>query len=206
MQNITFFFFPLFTCLFISTQISTSPFNDPFNNPYNNQQQSTRITSGNGTLYVDESNALKDLHFNGVATLKNSNIEKNVHVNGYLRADNSTIRSLSVNGKATISNCIIQKETQVNGSFWAEASTFHDLVSISSEKVTFIECTIAAIEMREIGKKWVFWGSTTQIVKLKHGSKIQGTIFFEQGDGEVWLYDPNCTCGNVIGGKIIRKY
>jgi hypothetical protein len=137
---------------------------------------------------------------NGMATLENTQVRGNTCVNGSLRADNSEMTELQVNGQAVLKNCLVRGNVVINGFLNAEDSKFYEGLSVSSQKTVFSNCSVASLRIRDTSS----YGSV-QIVELHKGTKINGPIVIDSGNGEVWLFSNSEVTGDVVGAKVIKK-
>lgn len=134
---------------------------------------------------------------NGFVTLNGTQVTEHLQVNGRLKAEEAEIEAMQVNGQATLDRCSIFQKSSVCGSLIATLSKFSDELSVSSEKVFFDSCTLNTLQIIKVnGYQGV------QIVELRGKTKINGSIVFESGNGEI-IADPECEItGNIVGGKV----
>lgn len=144
---------------------------------------------------------LNSIQSNGTVTLAGTEVSGLVQVNGSLKAKNSKINSIQVNGEADLRYCKITDTTIINGSLTAEDTTFENSLSVASQKTVLKMCTIDSLSIREVNG---YKGK--QIVDLRSGTKVRGSIVVESGNGEIWISPHSKISENqVSGAKIYRK-
>jgi hypothetical protein len=84
------------------------------------------------------------------------------------------------------------------GYLQAHQAKFEEALVLSGQKAVFIGCTLASIT---VNKDASFKGK--QIIELRQGTKVTGSITFESGKGEVHLY-PGATVKEVLGGALVH--
>lgn len=104
-------------------------------------------------------------------------------------------------GGVQLTNCSIAYSTHINGSLNAQNTQFQGEISIASQKVVLKKCIVNSLLVREVAG---FKG--TQIVDLRDGTNVLGTIIFSGGKGEVWLTNESTINPNAVSGaEVIQK-
>lgn len=143
---------------------------------------------------------LESINVNGSANLDETKVLGRTVVNGSLSANESSMNTLQVNGQAQLKDCSISGEAIINGALSADNTTFDGEISAASQRITLEGCSVASIRMRETASY-----SRPQVVELRRGTKVSGSITVESGNGEVWLFSDSQVAGEVVGAKVIRK-
>lgn len=140
---------------------------------------------------------VEKIETNGLIKLDGTTITEYLQVNGSLKAEGAQIEKMQINGQATLDNCLIKKKSVVCGFLSVINSKFRDELSVSSEKATFNSSTLTSLHILQVeGYQGV------QLVELVGKTKIDGSITFDSGKGEV-IADPDTEItGKIIGGKI----
>lgn len=137
---------------------------------------------------------------NGFVTLKGSKVTKRLQVNGRVEAEGCSIARMEINGSADLSDCVIKGRGSVNGVLVANDSNFDDKLTVTSEKMTFNNCTLKALYIPLMtGCK------EPQIVELLGKTQVSGTITFASGKGEVIAGPGSELNGAVIGGSVRKN-
>ncbi len=143
---------------------------------------------------------VNSIQANGSVLLEGTKVLGAVNINGNLEADEASIGSLHVNGQVGLTNCLVSNQSVVNGSLSAENSNFQGEISISSQKILLRTCSVSSLKVREVmGYRGV------QVVDLRSGTKVTGSIVVDSGNGEVWLSSNSEVNGSVSGATIVRK-
>lgn len=143
---------------------------------------------------------LSSIQANGSLILDGTKVLGLVQVNGSLDADEANIESLHINGRADIKNSLIKNGTKVDGALIANNTMFQHELSVASQKITLGTCSVDTLIVREVAG---FAG--IQVVDLRSGSKITGSVNFESGHGEIWLSSNSEVSGEITGAKVVRK-
>ena len=151
------------------------------------------VTHGNLT-YGKE--ILDSIDATGLVTLDGTTVSDLLTVKGSLQAANCQIGKLDILGSTILDNCTIYQFSTITGVFTARGSYFPRGLSICSKEIEFSACTVASLQILKNSD-----ANEPQIVRLKNGTKIDKTITFDAGNGEVRM-DSSCQVGNVTGGKI----
>jgi hypothetical protein len=123
-----------------------------------------------------------------------------VDVTGSLIAQEARLGGLLVKGEANLQDCRIEGTAEVIGSLRAYGGSFEKELALLAQKAVFEQCDVAAIRIREdLGFKG------KQVIELKKGTHVRGSIVFEAGRGEVILHPGAHLLGNVTGGHIVKK-
>ncbi len=143
---------------------------------------------------------LDSLQATGLIKLQGTSIANSIRLTGSLISQNAKIGTLDIIGEANLTDTTIQHGGTVLGSLQAVRSTFLQPLTILSQKVLFTASRVESLIIRQDAS---FKGK--QIVELKQGTIISGSIHFESGKGEVIIF-PGCqVLGTVTGGKIVKK-
>lgn len=143
---------------------------------------------------------LAAIQANGSVILEGTQVLGSVKVNGSLQADQAVIDSLQINGKADLKSCLIKNSADINGSLMANNTEFLHELSVASEKITLIKYSANALIVRPVEG---FKGA--QIIDLRSGTKVNGPIVVESGNGEIWLSSNSVASGKITGTKIVKK-
>lgn len=133
---------------------------------------------------------------NGTVSLEGTKVLGLVNVNGSLYAEESAINSFKVNGQLVLKHCSISQTSSVNGTLSADNTVFLNEISVASQKVTLSLCTLNSLVIREI-----VGFNGIQVIDLRNGTKVNGPITVESGNGEVWLSSNSEVTGLVTGLK-----
>lgn len=152
---------------------------------------------GSGTYGAE---TLETLSGFGLVKLNGTSITNQLDMKGSLISQNAEIGTLNVMGEANLTGTTVKNNSLVEGSLQAVRSKFLGNVILSSQKAVFTATQLDSITVK---KDMGFKGK--QIIELKQGSIINGSVHFESGKGEVILF-PGCqVLGPVTGGKVIKK-
>lgn len=143
---------------------------------------------------------VESIQANGSVILEGTKIIGSVYVNGSLNAEESAIGSLQVNGQVELKNCLINNTTTINGSLNAINTMFQKELSIASQKITLVTCSVDTLIVREINGY-----DGAQVIDLRSGTKVTGPIVVESGNGEIWLSSNSEISDQVSGAKVFRK-
>ncbi len=138
-----------------------------------------------------------EIQVNGFVKLEGTKVLDHLQVNGCLKAENAKIEEMQVNGQATLDHCFIKQKSVICGALVATSSQFDNELSVSSERVIFNSCVLSSLRILRVGG---YQG--TQAVELRGKTKINSSIIFESGNGEVIVDSDSEIIGTVIGGKI----
>ena len=140
------------------------------------------------------------INVNGSASFDEIKVQGKTIVNGSLYADESAMNTLQVNGRAQLKNCSISSEAVINGALLADNTNFGGELSVASQQIKLGGCSVASIRIREVASY-----TGTQVVELRSGTKVNGSITVESGKGEVWLFSNSQVIGEIIGAQVIEK-
>lgn len=143
---------------------------------------------------------LASLDATGLIKLNGTSITGPLHLTGSLIAKNGELGSLEILGEANLTDSLVKEGGSILGSLQAIRSTFQKPISVLAQKVVFTASHLEAITVLRDGG---FKGK--QIVELKQGTIVQGSIHFESGKGEVLVFPGSQVLGPVTGGKVVRK-
>ena len=136
----------------------------------------------------------------GSAIFNKVTVHQGTTINGNLQANTSSLTALTVNGRAELSDSSIQGKTKINGFLLADHTKFNEEISCYSQRIVLSACLTSSITVREDGGY-----HETQVIELKDGTKVNGSIEFKSGNGEIWLFAGSEITGEVLGAKIIKK-
>lgn len=136
----------------------------------------------------------------GLIKLNRTSILKQLRLTGSLIAQGAKIGSLDISGEANLTDTTIENGGNVIGSFQATRSTLKKNLTVLSQKILITASNLESITIRQDSG---FKGK--QILELRQGTIINGSVHFESGKGEVLIFPGSQVLGNVTGGKIIRK-
>ena len=153
--------------------------------------------ASSGNLYY-KNESLDSIHGNGLVKIVNCTISESVHVNGSLSCEDSIVGSLHVNGQASIKNSTIQGNSTISGFLESVSSKFQSEMTVSSQKIILKASVIDSLVINDVGEH------LPEIVELKNGTTINGSITFRSGKGEV-IMDSNCKILGKVKGGIIRR-
>ncbi len=184
----------------------------------------TQLAAKNPEIYMETgfgktyfgNETIKNIHACGKVVLDATQVTESLNVNGDLQANDAQIANMAVNGKSDLrncsvkemkinghihlDNCSIERESLVNGFLVAVHTTFSEKLTASSPKLIFEDCQLDSIHMKKDSEE-----NKTQVIELKKGTKVDGSITFESVKGEVILSSDSVVTGKIIGGKIIRQ-
>lgn len=148
-----------------------------------------------------EKETLDSIQTNGVVSLKGTKVLGMVNVNGSFSAEASTIHSLQINGDVHLMNCVIENSALINGSVVAQNTQFQNELSVATQKMTLKMCSVDSLTIRKVKG---FTG--TQIIDLRSGTTVKGSIVVESGNGQI-IISPNSKIieSQVSGAVIIRQ-
>lgn len=143
---------------------------------------------------------VKSIHANGFVSLEGTKVEGMVQVNGSLEADESAMESLEVNGQVGLKNSLIRGTSIINGALIADNTKFQKELSVASQKILLRTCSVDSLRVRE-----VVGFDGVQVIDLRSGTKITGSIVVESGNGEIWLSSNSEVSGPISGAKVFKK-
>lgn len=136
----------------------------------------------------------------GLLKLTGTKILQILRVDGTLLARSARIAQLEVFGEANLRHTHISGASTIIGYLRAEDSEFQSPLLLGAQKAVFTATKLDSITIR---KDDSFKGK--QIIELKQGTIVNGSILFESGKGEVYLYPGSQVLGSITGGKLIKK-
>lgn len=160
------------------------------------QQPSPKIIGGGN--YGAE--ILESLQVSGLAKLNGTTITNDLHITGSLISLYAHLNRFEIIGEANLTDTKAEKEGSVIGSLQAVRSTFLQNLTLLTQKAVFTNCKIQSLAIRQDS---AFKGK--QILELKQGTIVHGSIVFEGGKGEILLYPGSQILGPVSGAKVIKK-
>lgn len=149
---------------------------------------------------VYQKETIPSISINGSLVLEGTKVSGPTCVNGSLRADESALATMEVNGQASLKNCSLSGEAFINGSISADNTKFNGGLSVAAQKISLSGCSVLSVRIRKIESY-----DALQVLELRSGTRIEGPIVFDAGEGEVWLCSNSAVIGEVIGGKVIKK-
>lgn len=120
---------------------------------------------------------------------------------GILFAQEGQIGSLSVSGETHLTKTTIQGASSLIGFVQATDSTFEGPVTLIGQKGVFSRSTL--LSSLTIEQDALYRGK--QILELRPGTRIEGTVSFSSGKGEVLLWPGAVVLYPIKGAKIIRR-
>jgi hypothetical protein len=160
------------------------------------QQSSPKILGGGN--YGAET--LESLQVSGLAKLNGTTITNDLHITGSLISLYAHLNHFEIIGEANLTDTKVDKEGSIIGSIQAVRSTFLQKLNLLTQKAVFTNCKIQSLAIRQDN---AFKGK--QVLELKQGTIVNGSIVFEGGKGEILLYPGSQILGSVTGAKVIRK-
>jgi hypothetical protein len=143
---------------------------------------------------------LESLQISGLAKLHGTTITDLLQVTGSLISLYAHLNTVDITGEANFTDTHVEKEATIIGSIQAVSSTFHQHLNLLTQKAVFTHCKLKSISIRQDS---AFKGK--QLLELKQGTIVNGSITFEGGKGEILLYPGSQILGTVTGGKVVRK-
>jgi len=138
--------------------------------------------------------SIESLQGYGIVRLEDSKVITSLEVDGQLKGERCEFGKVKVNGHAILDNCLVKKRILVQGMLEAVNSKFLDVVVVASEHTVFDGCNLVSIHVRESGKE--------EVVELRGGTKLTGTIKFDSGHGIVLKGPHTEFSGKVVGGVV----
>lgn len=136
--------------------------------------------------------------YNGYVEMEKTKVLGILQVNGGLKANDSLIKTLLVNGQVDLNNCVIVGATSINGFLNARKTTFEKELSIASEKIVLNMCSVNSLTVQKVN------GYTgTQVIDLRGGTNITGTIAVVSGKGEIWVTSGSDILSSQVSGAQI---
>jgi len=143
----------------------------------------------------------ENLTSSGVLKLNGTTIKNLLEVQGCLIAQGAKIGAINAMGEVNLTGSSISQPSSISGYLRAQGTTFKGPLTLSLYKAVFTSSKILGNIV--VQRQEAFKGK--QVIELKQGSVVEGTIVFESGKGEVHLY-PGCKVySSIEGGKLIRK-
>lgn len=162
-----------------------------FSSAFAEEKEAFGLTSyGAITLESLKSAGLLKLNGTSVAALQ---------VKGSLIAKDATIGSLEIFGEANLSNSTVEKTSSIFGTLQATHAKFLQPLTLQTRKATFTASKLDSIRVQPTESKG------KQILELRQGTEVNGSIVFESGNGEVHISRNSHLFGSVTGGKVLKK-
>lgn len=143
---------------------------------------------------------LEAIEGTGLIKLNGTTVENGIHISGSLISQNGQIGSINVSGEVSLTATTVKNGGSIMGSFQAVRSKIEAPLTILGQKTVITNSKLSGITIK---KDASYKGK--QIIELRLGSIVDGSIHFESGKGEVLLYQGSQVLGSVTGGKIIKK-
>lgn len=143
---------------------------------------------------------IESVQGSGLIKLNGTTITESLRLNGSLLSQNAQIALVDVSGEANFTGTTISKGGTVLGSIQATRSNFQGNLTLLTQKAVFTATQLQGITFRQDPS---FRGK--QVLELKQGTIVHGSIVFESGKGEVLLSSGSQILGSVKGGKIVRR-
>lgn len=137
------------------------------------------------------------IDMSGNLSLDGTKVTKRLEVDGRLEANGAEIGELRVHGLAVLDGCVVRKQSTVYGRLEATKTTFEEELSVASEHVVFSESSLQSLRMLQTGHK-----QTVPLVELRGKTKVNGSIVFEGGKGEVIVGSGSEVVGEIVGGTV----
>jgi len=144
---------------------------------------------------------LDSLQGAGLVKLNGTSVLNTAHFDGSFLANDVRIGALEVSGEANLTAAIIGQKSFIFGSLQAVRSTFSKPLTLLTQKAVFTGCKIESIIVK---KDTACKGK--QVLELKLGTIVDGSIEFESGKGEVVLFPGSQVLGPITGGKVLKKF
>lgn len=143
---------------------------------------------------------IESLEVCGTVKLNGTTILDRLKITGNLITLKASLPSVNAVGDVQLSETKIKEQMNVIGSLRASQSIFEKQLSFLGQRATFSKCTLCDIAVE---RDLAFKGK--QIIELKDKTFVDGSIEFQKGNGEVWVYPGSRISGAITGGKIVRK-
>ncbi len=143
----------------------------------------------------------ENLKSSGVLKLNGSTIKNLLEVQGCLIAQAAKLGSIEALGEVNLTNSVISQASTITGYLRAQKTTFKGPLTLSLYKAVFTASKV--LGNITIQRQEAFKGK--QVIELKQGTIVEGSILFESGKGEVHLYPGSKVYSSIEGGKLIRK-
>lgn len=130
---------------------------------------------------------------NGRVLIQETTVAESTKVNGMLDVVKSHLNELEINGNIEIKESTVEGSTQINGVLKAFQTTF-SRISISSEAIFLSESKVLQDVIVRPSKE-----GFKQVLTLERNSRIEGSVIFESGRGEVRCLDGSTILGEVRG-------
>lgn len=140
-------------------------------------------------------------HVDGALTLQGTKVKGEVFVNGMLSAVGVEMESLQVNGDASVKDTIINKDVIINGFAFFQHCTVKGTVLTASEKIVMVASQITGdVVMRKTTNPKEF-----QVLNLSKGTKIDGSVTFESGNGKIIMSKDSKITGVTKGARTFEQ-
>ncbi len=191
-------------------------------------------TTINGSANLSDQSYEK-LTINGSITVNNIIVKNYMIINGSMNGKNLTCKSLKSNGACDIDelktesiisngsfigkNITVDNDSEFNGSSKISYGRLKTIKAAASKLIlsdTVVSENIVFRKMNNSSKSFFAdklfslfsiesKTKSPQILELRNKSVVAGYVLFEEGNGEIHLFDGSEVKGSVINGKIIKK-
>lgn len=147
----------------------------------------------------------------GYFNIKKGAILGEAKVSGSVDAEDVSVGAAKISGSLSIKNSTISGPVKVGGGLDAKKTTFNDIIDVSSNKMVFSDSSTHSITVRKTNSSFTLFGwspfdvQKEQVVELRDGTMVNGSITFESGQGKVYVYGNSKITGTVKGGIVIKK-
>jgi hypothetical protein len=143
----------------------------------------------------------ENLKSSGVLKLNGTTIKNLLEIQGCLIAQGAKIGSMDAGGEVNLTNSVVSQASSISGYLKAQGTTFKGPLTLSLYKAVLTSSKV--LGNITVQKQEAFKGK--QVIELKQGTVVEGSIVFESGKGEVHLYPGSKVYSSIEGGKLIRK-
>jgi len=159
---------------------------------------------------------IENIDAKGIVQLEGTWVTEGLCVVGTLDAECARIGCARVNGCAFLTNTTIDWDICINGKADLKCSNFQGVTEICGvveafncifEDILQIESSYVELNACSVEDLYIFRNSNCdcgplQIVKIAHGTNVEGDIVFESGCGRVFLDRCSTISGAIYGGFI----
>lgn len=136
----------------------------------------------------------------GIIYFKETRLKGKAELSGYVVASKLEADAALFTGQVLLSQTTFHENVTLYGTLEAKKTTFQQKLTLTTSSAEFKECHIQAISAYPLP-------GTAKIAKieLSKGTIVEGSIRFEDGDGEVIISADSQVKGNILATKITRK-
>lgn len=142
---------------------------------------------------------IDSIHGSGLVKLNGTSVS-DLEVKGSLVSKDAQLGTIVVYGEANLRDTTVKGTTFIIGSMQSQGSVFQQTITLCTPKAVFTKTRIDSLTFQ---KDAGFKGK--QVLELKQGTTVSGSIHFESGKGEVIVDSTSRINGTVTGGKITYK-